>query len=74
MKEGFVLITGLDEAHNQVHRNAFLTPETTYISQTLPTVASLKLGETRIYFDGTDYWNYTKLNKDKLGRVKWTIV
>jgi len=40
----------------------------------LPTTASLKLGEVRNYFDGTDYWQYTKLSKDKLGKIKWTVV
>ena len=74
MKEGFALIAGLDEAHNDVHRKAFNTPETNFVTTILPTTASLKLGEVRNYFDGTDYWQFTKLSKDKLGKIKWTIV
>lgn len=74
MKEGFALITGLDEAHNNVHRQAFLTPETTFVTTVEPTVNSLKLGEMRIYYDRTDFWLFCKLSKTQVGKTKWTIV
>lgn len=74
MKKGFIQHTGLDDLHNRVHRMAFFNPETTYITQTVPTVDSLELGESRIYFDGTDYWLYTKLAKTVIGKVQYTVV
>jgi hypothetical protein len=74
MKSGFILLTGIDEKHNEVHRKAFLTPETIYISQTEPTVDSLQLGEPRIYKSGADFYLYCKLTKTQIGRMQFTLL
>jgi len=73
MKSGFVTLSNLDEQHNKVHQGAYLTPETTYISQTKPTVDNMQLGEPRIYNNGSEYWLYFKVNKKQLGKVQLTL-
>lgn len=74
MKKGYIQHTGLDELHNRIHRMAFLNPETTYITQTKPTLDTLDLGESRIYKDGSQYFIYFKLSKTELGRMEINIV
>ena len=74
MKDGFVLLTNLDEKHNEVHRKAFFSPETFSISSKLPNIDNLQLGEFRVYSDGTDFWLYCKLSRTQIGRIKFTIV
>jgi hypothetical protein len=74
MKEGYLPIKELSSASNEIVRKSFYNPETTYCTTVVPTVDSLKLGEDRIYFDGTDYWRYTKVAKQELRRRKLFLV
>jgi len=72
MKHGYKQI-GLDAKHEELHRAAFMQPETIYVSASLPTVDNTKLGELKVYYDGTNYWLYTKLSKTLMGKIQWTV-
>jgi hypothetical protein len=74
MKEGFALLTNLDEIHNNIHRKAFMTPETDYVTSDEPTLDTLKLGERRVYKTGGKYWLYQRLSKTEIGKIEFTIV
>lgn len=74
MKDGFILLTNIDEKHNEVHRKAFLVPETTYIAAQAPTLDSLKLGEFRVHNDGANFWLYCKLSKTQIGKIQFTLI
>lgn len=69
MKEGFIPIPNLSTEQNELLRKAFNMPETTYISTKEPTADSLKLGEFRIYNDGTNKWIYTKTSKTDIEKI-----
>jgi hypothetical protein len=74
MKQGFKLISNISPEHNEQHRQAFFQPETIYVTNTVPTVDNTKLGEQKIYWDGTDYYLYIKVSKLKMIRFSGTVV
>jgi hypothetical protein len=74
MKSGYRALQSVDQEHNDMHRGAFMQPETLYVTTTLPTIENMKLGEMRTYYDGSDYWLYQKIEKNKLGKIEWAIV
>ena len=71
MKHGYKQI-GLDPKHEELHRLAFMQPETLYITTTMPTVSNTKLGEAKVYNDGTNYWLYVKVSKTEIKKVQLT--
>ncbi len=73
MKEGFKQLPEIDGDHNLVHRLSFMQPETTYVTTREPTVDTLKMGESRVYHDGSNYWLYTKLGKNKIGKIQYSL-
>jgi len=74
MKEGFVTHTGIDQKHNDIHRQAYMRPETDFVTTTIPTVDSMRLGERRIYNDGSKVWLFCKISKNQLAKMEWTLI
>ena len=75
MKDGFVLLSDLDEQHNKLHKAAFFNPETDYITQTEPTIDNMRIGERRIYYSGKlGYWLYIKVEKRVMTKFQLTVV
>lgn len=74
MKQGYQSIPNINPDLADMLRQSFYQPETFYITTSEPTLNNTKLGELKIYNDGTDHWIYLKVSKTMMIKFKGTAV